>query len=66
MTFTNPRYEFLKDIFTGQRLPLAFVDFGAFSVKTGFTTRLTEMTGKDPAHQSAEENIVFYTSEEIQ
>jgi D-serine deaminase-like pyridoxal phosphate-dependent protein len=46
MTFTNQRYESLRSLFKGQRLPLAFVDLDAFDANTDYAADKAKGTGK--------------------
>ena len=46
MTFTNQRYESLRNTFTSQRLPLAFVDLDAFDANVEFAACLARKAGK--------------------
>ena len=40
MAFTNSRYETLRELFKGRRLPLAFVDLDAFDANTDYAAAL--------------------------
>lgn len=46
MAFSNQRYESLRKIFNGQRLPLAFVDLEAFDANLEHAALLARETGK--------------------
>jgi D-serine deaminase-like pyridoxal phosphate-dependent protein len=46
MDFTNERYESLREIFRGQRMPLAFVDLVAFDANIDYVAGLAQRTGK--------------------
>ncbi|MBN1449749.1 MAG: alanine racemase [Anaerolineales bacterium] len=46
MTFTNERYQTLRDIFRGKRLPLAFVDLDAFDANVAYAAGKACGTGK--------------------
>lgn len=65
MTFTNQQYEFLKEIFTGQRYPLAFVDVEPFGANVD---RVKTCLGKGFAFSSnlEQDGILLHNIEEIQ
>lgn len=44
--FTNERYEVLRAVFRGYRLPLAFVDLDAFDANVAYVARRVEGSGK--------------------
>lgn len=44
--FTNERYESLRAVFRGYRLPLAFVDLDAFDANVAYVARRVEGSGK--------------------
>jgi D-serine deaminase-like pyridoxal phosphate-dependent protein len=44
--FTNSRYESLRNIFKGQRLPLAYVDLDAFDANTDYVAGKAKGAGK--------------------
>jgi D-serine deaminase-like pyridoxal phosphate-dependent protein len=46
MAFTNSRYETLRELFKGQRLPLAFVDLDAFDANVDYVASKAQGTGK--------------------
>ena len=46
MVFTNSQYQTLRDIFEGQRLPLAFVDLDAFDANLDYAASKAKGTGK--------------------
>lgn len=46
MTFTNERYQTLRDIFRGKRLPLAFVDLDAFDANVAYAADKAHGAGK--------------------
>jgi len=46
MTFTNERYQMLRGIFRGKRLPLAFVDLDAFDANVAYAADKARGTGK--------------------
>lgn len=46
MDFTNERYETLRDIFKGRRLPLAFVDLDSFDFNLSTAAFLTQKADK--------------------
>lgn len=46
MEFTNRNHAALRDLFRGQRLPLAFVDLDAFDANVDYVAGLAQGTGK--------------------
>ena len=46
MVSTNPRYETLRDVFQGKRLPLAFVDLEAFDANVAYVVERLQGSGK--------------------
>ena len=46
MDFTRERYESLRSLFKGRRLPLAFVDLDAFDSNVDYAASLAQATGK--------------------
>lgn len=46
MEFTNQRYESLREIFRGQKLPLAFVDLYAFDANADYSAQKARAAGK--------------------
>lgn len=46
MEFTNTQYESLRDLFRGQRLPLAFVDLDSFDTNVDTAARIAQKEGK--------------------
>ncbi len=46
MTFTNERYQLLREVFRGKRLPLAFVDLDAFDANVAYVAQKAQGTGK--------------------
>jgi D-serine deaminase-like pyridoxal phosphate-dependent protein len=46
MTFSNERYRILRDIFKGQRLPLAFVDLDTFDANVAYAAEKARAAGK--------------------
>ncbi len=46
MIFNNERYQALRDIFRGRRLPLAFVDLDAFDANVAYAAEKARATGK--------------------
>jgi len=46
MVFTNERYETLRDIFRGKRLPFAFVDLDAFDANVTYAAGLAKAADK--------------------
>jgi len=46
MVSTNQRYETLRDVFRGKRLPLAFVDLEAFDSNVGYVAARVQGSGK--------------------
>jgi D-serine deaminase-like pyridoxal phosphate-dependent protein len=46
MTFTNERYQTLREIFRGKRLPLAFVDLDAFDTNVAYAADKARGAGK--------------------
>jgi D-serine deaminase-like pyridoxal phosphate-dependent protein len=46
MNFANERYQMLRDIFRGKRLPLAFVDVDAFDDNVAYVAKKAHGTGK--------------------
>ena len=46
MSFTNERYQTLRDIFRGKRLPLAFVELDAFDANVAYIADKAKGTGK--------------------
>lgn len=44
--FTNERYEVLRALFRGRRLPLALIDLDAFDANIAYVSRLVEGSGK--------------------
>jgi hypothetical protein len=65
MTFTNQQYEFLKEFFTGQRYPLAFVDVEPFGANMD---RVKTYRGKGFAFSSIieQDGILLHNAEETQ
>jgi D-serine deaminase-like pyridoxal phosphate-dependent protein len=46
MNFTNERFEELRGIFQGKRLPLAFVDLGAFDANVAYVAEIAQARSK--------------------
>ena len=46
MAFTNSRYETLRELFKGQRLPLAFLDLDAFDSNVDYAASLAKQADK--------------------
>lgn len=46
MAFSNQRYDSLREIFAGQRLPLAFVDLDAFDANVDYAAGIAQAAGK--------------------
>jgi hypothetical protein len=46
MAFTNERYEVLRDVFRGVRLPFAFVDLDAFDADIDYVVGVARGSGR--------------------